>query len=222
AHGTPGPGARVAAPPRARAAIDIDAGFRVLGGRFRAGARRSPVRSAAQAAALARAIVNRPALHLAGMMAYEAQIAGVGDSPPGRPAYAQAIRVMQRRSAAELAVRTAAIVAATRDAASTDFATGGGPGSFPATAAEPAVPEIGAGSGLYQPRLFDAYRSFSGLPAALFALPVVRRPGPGVATVLGGGYLASGPGNVSRMPRPYLPAGLKLDRDEGAGEVQTP
>jgi D-serine deaminase-like pyridoxal phosphate-dependent protein len=70
--------------------------------------------------------------------------------------------------------------------------------------------------------LFDAYRSFSGLPAAVFALPVVRRPGSGVATVLGGGYLASGPGNASRIPRPYLPAGLKLDRNEGAGEVQTP
>jgi D-serine deaminase-like pyridoxal phosphate-dependent protein len=87
---------------------------------------------------------------------------------------------------------------------------------------EPAVTEIGAGSGLYQPLLFDAYTGFSGLPAAMFALPVVRRPSPGVATVLGGGYLASGPGNPSRLPRPYLPAGLTLDRDEGAGEVQTP
>jgi D-serine deaminase-like pyridoxal phosphate-dependent protein len=43
-----------------------------------------------------------------------------------------------------------------------------------------------------------------------------------VATVLGGGYLASGPGNASRVPQPHLPAGLKLDGDEGAGEVQTP
>ncbi len=82
--------------------------------------------------------------------------------------------------------------------------------------------ELGAGSGLYQPRLFDSYRTFSGRPAALFALPVVRRPGPGVVTALGGGYLASGPASASRLPFPYLPAGLKLDRDEGAGEVQTP
>jgi len=56
----------------------------------------------------------------------------------------------------------------------------------------------------------------------MFALPVVRRPGPGVVTVLGGGYLASGPGNPSRVPSPYLPAGLRLDKEEGAGEVQTP
>ena len=82
--------------------------------------------------------------------------------------------------------------------------------------------ELGAGSGLYHPTLFDAYTGFTGRPAAMFALPVVRRPGPGVVTALGGGYLASGPGNPSRVPSPYLPAGLTLDKQEGAGEVQTP
>jgi D-serine deaminase-like pyridoxal phosphate-dependent protein len=41
-------------------------------------------------------------------------------------------------------------------------------------------------------------------------------------TVLGGGYLASGPGDGARVPTPYLPPGLALDREEGAGEVQTP
>src|SRR5205807_6173096 len=79
-----------------------------------------------------------------------------------------------------------------------------------------------AGSGLYAPTLFDAYRAFTPLPAALFALPVVRRPGPGVVTALGGGYLASGPADAARLPRPHLPAGLRLDPQEGAGEVQTP
>ena len=214
--------ATVPDPHPVRVAIDIDAGYQALAGRLRAGARRSPVRAPAQAAALARAIMSRPALRLAGLMAYEAQIAGVGDSPPGRPAYATAIRAMQRRSAAELARRRAAIVAAVRQIAPIEFVNGGGTGSIAATAAEDAVTEIGAGSGLYQPTLFDAYRSFSGRPAALFALPVVRRPGPGVVTVLGGGYVASGPGDPSRLPRPYLPAGLTLDANEGAGEVQTP
>ena len=68
----------------------------------------------------------------------------------------------------------------------------------------------------------DAYRGFTGRPAAMFALPVVRRPGAGVVTALGGGYPASGPGTPSRVPSPYLPDGLRLDREEGAGEVQTP
>lgn len=63
-----------------------------------------------------------------------------------------------------------------RGIAAIEFVNGGGTGSIGTTAAEPAVTEVGAGSGLYQPSLFDAYRSFSGQPAALFALPVVRRP----------------------------------------------
>jgi D-serine deaminase-like pyridoxal phosphate-dependent protein len=205
-----------------RLCIDIDAGYLALRGLVRAGARRSPVRTAADAAALATAIVARPGLRLVGLMAYEAQIAGVGDNPAGRPLYAMAVRYMQGKSRTELASRRAAIVAAVREVAPLEFVNGGGTGSIEKTATEPAVTEIGAGSGLYQPRLFDSYRGFSGRPAALFALPVVRRPGPGVATALGGGYLASGAANRARLPSPYLPAGLRLDREEGAGEVQTP
>ena len=205
-----------------RIAIDIDAGYLAFGGRFRAGARRSPVRSPGDAAELAKAILDRPGLRLVGLMAYESQIAGVADAPPGRPVYARAIRLMQRRSAAELAERRAAIVAGIRSLAPLEFVNGGGTGSLEGTSAEPAVTEIGAGSGLYHPTLFDAYRGFSGQPAALFALPVVRRPGPGAVTALGGGYPASGPAAPSRLPSPYAPGGLVLDREEGAGEVQTP
>jgi D-serine deaminase-like pyridoxal phosphate-dependent protein len=205
-----------------RVAIDIDAGYEALGGRFRAGARRSPVRTPADAVALASAILGRPGLRLVGLMAYESQIAGVGDNPPGRPLYGRAIRIMQRKSAAELADRRAAVVAAIRQLTSLEFVNGGGTGSLEGTSAESAVTEIGAGSGLYHPTLFDAYHGFSGRPAAMFALPVVRRPGPGVITALGGGSPAWGPGAPSRLPSPYLPGGFRLDKEEGAGEVQTP
>jgi len=205
-----------------RVCIDIDTGYRGLGGLLRAGARRSPVRTPADAAALAAAIAARPGLRLAGLMAYEAQIAGVGDNPAGRPLYGVALRYVQRRSGAELAARRAAIVAAVQAVAPLEFVNGGGTGSLEKTSAESAVTEIGAGSGLYHPTLFDGYRGFRGRPAAFFALPVVRRPGPGVVTALGGGYLASGAANRSRLPSPFLPAGLRLDKQEGAGEVQTP
>jgi D-serine deaminase-like pyridoxal phosphate-dependent protein len=214
--------AEQANPHQIRVAIDIDAGYLALGGRFRAGARRSPVRTPADAVALASAIMTRPGLRLAGLLAYEAQIAGVGDNPPGRPLYAIGVRLMQRKSAAELTARRAAIVAAIRELTPLEFVNGGGTGSLEGTSAEPAVTEIGAGSGLYHPTLFDAYRGFTGQPAAMFALPVVRRPGRGVVTALGGGYPASGPGVWSRVPSPYLPGGLRLDSEEGAGEVQTP
>ena len=211
-----------ASPVPLRVCIDIDASFAALGGRVRAGALRSPVRTPADAARLATDITKRPGVLLAGLMAYEGQIAGVGDSPQGRPLRAQAIRVMQRQSAIELTRRRAAITAAVREVAPVEFVNGGGTGSVHQTAAEPAVTEIGAGSGLYHPALFDSYRAFSGRPAALFALPVVRKPTAKIATALGGGYPASGAAGRDRLPRPFLPRGLKLDAREGAGEVQTP
>ncbi|MEW2356740.1 amino acid deaminase/aldolase [Spirillospora sp. NPDC029432] len=205
-----------------RVCVDIDASYRTLGGRVRFGARRSPLHTAADVRALAERIAKRPGLRLVGLMAYESQIAGVGDTPPGRPAMARAIQTMQRRSRMELARRRAAIVAAVREVADLEFVNGGGTGSVEKTARERAVTEVAAGSGLYQPHLFDNYSNFTGRPAALFALPVVRRPGPGVVTCLGGGYLASGPADALRLPRPYLPTGLSYDPNEGAGEVQTP
>lgn len=207
---------------RIRVCIDIDASYRPLGGRVRIGALRSPLRTAAEVCAFAERILKRPSLELVGLMAYESQIAGVGDVPPGRPARGRVIRAMQRQSRLELARRRAAIVRAVRELTDLEFVNGGGTGSVEKTAAERAVTEVAAGSGLYQPHLFDQYSNFTGRPAALFALPVVRRPAPGVATCLGGGYLASGPADAVRLPQPYLPTGLSYDPNEGAGEVQTP
>ncbi|MFL6052810.1 MAG: amino acid deaminase/aldolase [Actinoallomurus sp.] len=205
-----------------RVCLDIDAAWRAVGGRIRVGALRSPVRTPDQAAGLAREIGRRPGLRLVGLMAYESQIAGVGDDPPGKPLFSRAVRLIQAQSRVELARRRALIVKAVREIADLEFVNGGGTGSVEKTAAEKAVTEVAAGSGLYQSVLFDHYTNFSGSPAALFALPVVRRPAPGVVTVLGGGYLASGVADRSRLPQPYLPAGLRYDAREGAGEVQTP
>jgi D-serine deaminase-like pyridoxal phosphate-dependent protein len=155
-------------------------------------------------------------------MSYEAQIAGLGDVPPDSRLRGQAIRAMQRRSLAELVRRRGAAIAAIREHADLAYVNGGGTGSVARTAADPAVTEIASGSGLYGPTLFDAYRSWRPEPAAFFGLSVVRRPAPGIATVLGGGWIASGPANPSRQPVPWLPAGLRTIPREAAGEVQTP
>jgi D-serine deaminase-like pyridoxal phosphate-dependent protein len=205
-----------------RVCIDIDAGWQAFGGRLKVGVKRSPVRTVKQAVELAREIERRPQIDLVGLMAYEGHIAGVGDTPPGRRLRGAAIRRMQRRSAAELAERRAAIVAAVRELTDLELVNGGGTGSLELTSREDAVSEVTAGSGFYAPTLFDHYSRFSLTPAAGFALPIVRKPSPRVATALGGGYLASGAGDPARLPSPWLPAGLRLDGEEGAGEVQTP
>ncbi|MEU6357365.1 amino acid deaminase/aldolase [Streptomyces sp. NPDC047072] len=206
-----------------RVCLELDTSLKMLGGRVRVGARRSPLYSPAQVADMARVVARRPGFKVVGIMAYEGHIAGVGDDVQGRPLRSRAVRLMQATARKELAERRAAVVRAVRAVVpDLEFVNGGGTGSVQTTAAEDAVTEIGAGSGLYVPRLFDNYTSFTGRPAALFAQPVVRRPGVGVVTVLGGGYPASGAPGRDRLPVPYLPEGLKYDPQEGPGEVQTP
>ncbi|MEU2390015.1 amino acid deaminase/aldolase [Streptomyces sp. NPDC007369] len=206
-----------------RVCLELDTALHLLGGLVRIGARRSPLREPAQLAALARAVAARPGFRVVGLMGYEGHVAGVGDALAGRPLRSRAVRLMQAAARRELSARRAEAVRAVRAVVpDLEFVNGGGTGSVQQTAAEDAVTEIAAGSGLYVPRLFDNYTSFRGRPAALFALPVVRRPGVGVVTVLGGGYPASGAAGRDRLPEPYLPPGLRYDPQEGAGEVQTP
>lgn len=144
-------------------------------------------------------------------MSYEGQIAGLGDNQPGSPLKRAALRAMQRFSARELAERRAATIAAVEAIQPLEFVNGGGTGSIEQTAAEQVITEVGAGSGLYGPGLFDFYRHFRPRPAAFFVMPVVRRPSHRIATVLGGGWVASGPHGKDRLPTLSWPRGLRMN-----------
>jgi D-serine deaminase-like pyridoxal phosphate-dependent protein len=210
-------------PAEVRVCLDLDVGWWPLGGKLaRIGPKRSPVRTPEQARQIATEIEARPGTRLVGVMAYEGHIAGVGDRIPGRPLRSALIRRMQSASERDIHGRLPRIVDAVREVAALEFVNGGGTGSLARTAAAGVVTELSAGSGFYDPVLFDHYRSLALTPAALFVLPIVRRPAPGVVTALGGGYPASGAAGPDRAPQPYLPEGLQLDKQEGAGEVQTP
>jgi D-serine deaminase-like pyridoxal phosphate-dependent protein len=198
--------------PTIRLCIDLDGSWRPLG--IHVGVRRSPLRTPEDVLALARDASGR-GFEVRGIMTYEAQIAGLQDS-------SAAIRWMKRRSAPEIAERRAAVVAALSAELPVTLVNAGGTGSLELSSSYPEVTEVTAGSGLYAPGLFDGYRSFHAAPAAAFALPVVRKPAPGIATLFGGGYIASGPYGRSRLPTPFLPEGLTMIKSEGAGEVQTP
>jgi D-serine deaminase-like pyridoxal phosphate-dependent protein len=205
-----------------RVAIDLDVGFWPLGGRVKFGPKRSPIRTPEAAGRLAAEIERRPGVELVGVMAYEGHIAGVADRVPHRALENLAIRAMKHFSATDVRERRGAMVAAIREHAELCFVNGGGTGSIAQTVAEAAVTEVAAGSGFYAPMLFQYYRGFRLQPAAGYALALNRRPGRGVITALGGGYVASGATRADRQPVPAWPVGLSLDPLEGAGEAQTP
>jgi D-serine deaminase-like pyridoxal phosphate-dependent protein len=210
--------------PQIRVCLDLDMSWRPLtrGPVVQIGTWRSPLRSPAEAALFAETVLRRPGFSLVGVLGYEGQIAGLGDAPPGRPVRAALVQAMQARSSAELNERRTEVVRRIRALAPLEFVNGGGTGSLESTSADKSVTELAAGSGLVGPTLFDAYQKFHPQPALLYALPVVRRPKAGVATLFSGGYVASGTGTPDRLPSPAGPAGLRLTKTEGAGEVQTP
>ena len=157
-------------------------------------------------------------------MAYEGQIAGVGDRVrrAGRCA-APRSAAMQRRSAAR-AAPSGVPRSSPRSARSPscEFVNGGGTGSLELTAAEDAVTELTAGSGFYAPTLFDNYRSLDAHPGRLLRPAGRAPPGPGGRDGARRRLHRLGRGDATACPRPACPRACELDRQEGAGEVQTP
>jgi D-serine deaminase-like pyridoxal phosphate-dependent protein len=201
--------------------VEIDMSLPLPGLRF--GVWRSPLRTAADARPIFAAIQAASSVYLDGIMGYEAQIAGLGDRFAGQGPKNALVRLLKARSAADVARRRAEVVALAREmGASPRVVNGGGTGSMRTTGAEDAVTEITVGSGFYGPGLFDNYQEFRYLPAAAYAIEIVRRPAPNIYTCLGGGYIASGAVGAEKAPSVYLPIGAAFDGNEGAGEVQTP
>lgn len=207
-----------------RVVLDVDAGLRWGG--LHLGPRRSPLHDVVDVVRVARAVVDRPGFRLVGVMTYEGQVAGVPDAVPGRRARSTVVRGIKQASTSQLRARRREIADALADVLSgvgpLELWNAGGSGSVEATAADPVVTEVAAGSGLLVPGLFDHYRSFAPRPAAYVGLRVTRKPARDLATVHGGGLVASGPTRPDRSPVPWAPPGLHLTGLEGAGEVQTP
>jgi D-serine deaminase-like pyridoxal phosphate-dependent protein len=206
--------------------VELDVAYRpsgLLGSRLHLGVRRSPLREPEDVVSFARRIGDSKHLAFAGLMAYEAQLAGLGDDLPQKPWESRVARLVKRASRAEVSRRREAVVSALRLASlEPRVVNGAGTGSLREAALEPCLTELTAGSGFCCSHLFDRYRSMKLEPAAFFVLDVVRVPGHGFVTCAGGGFVASGAAGADRLPIPYYPSGLSLLPMEGAGEVQTP
>jgi len=206
---------------KANLCIDIDMSSNFPGIYF--GVYRSSLKNEKDLKSLLRSSTSFTAIKWKGLMGYEAQIAGVGDSVPGATLMNKISALLKRKSIKEVALRRAACLKVlSENGIHLDFVNGGGTGSIESTIEEKGVTEITVGSGFYQSHLFDNYSNFKHKPALFYALRIVRKPTDTIFTALGGGYIASGATDPNKQPQPYLPKGMKLIKNEGAGEVQTP
>lgn len=204
--------------------FEIDMAYRPLGNdTLHLGLRRSPIRTVEQALALVEFAKTVSHVKIDSIMGYEGHIAGTNDNVPHQTVKNALFRGLKKASVRELSQRRRAIVGAVRGAGvELRFVNGGGSGSLSSTLQDESVTEGTIGSGLYASGLFHHFKDVKYIPSAFFALQVVRKPKDGMVTCAGGGYIASGVVDQSKLPLPVMPVGMKYVNLEGAGEVQTP
>jgi len=185
------------------------------------GTRRSSIQTIEQFDLLVEQLTALKNLKIAGLMGYEAQIAGVGNNPSSS-FKGMIIRSLQKKSKNKIKrFRKQVAIQLKKNNLAVEFVNGGGTGSIEYTAESEEVTEITIGSGYFKPALFDHYRDSKLKPAAGFALRVTRKPMEDTIVCHGGGYLASGTADPERLPVIISP-NLAYFSTEGAGEVQTP
>lgn len=199
--------------------IDMSSSFPLL----YFGVYRSSINSLEKFKIFADLVLKYPNIKMSGIMGYEAQIAGLGDKNPYAGITNKVVKLLQTKSKKELALRRKEIFDyAQQKGFDLTLVNGGGTGSITSTIEEKHITEVTVGSGFYSPTLFDYYSAFRYQPAAGYALEITRQPSSKIFTLAGGGYIASGSTGKEKAPVPYLPSGVKLIENEGAGEVQTP
>lgn len=202
--------------------MDLDMSSTVFGIYF--GVYRSSIKTKNNITEFLKILSKYPNLKLNGLMGYEAQIAGVGDNLNNQYFKNLVIKLLKKISVKEIAIRRQEAVHTIEKILGykLEIVNGGGTGSIESTLKEKCITEVTVGSGIYSSHLFDNYVAFKHKPAAFFAIQITRNPNQNIYTAHGGGYIASGSTEVIKAPKPYLPEGMHLLKNEGAGEVQTP
>jgi D-serine deaminase-like pyridoxal phosphate-dependent protein len=192
--------------------VEVDVAYRPAG-RLCLGVLRSPLRTPEEVHRIAAGASERAHLEFRGLMGYEAQNAATADRLHERlfKKLSQNDVWEQRRQVVEYLAHRGL---------PPPMVNGGGSGCYQLALSDPTITEVGVGSALYKPHLFDGFLNLKEFqPAIYFALQIVRKPAPDVVTCFSGGYISSG---VAQPPIPALPSGLCSISLEGFGEVQTP
>lgn len=201
--------------------IDIDLSIQFPGVFF--GVKRSPINNKEKLIRLLSYLKKQNAIRLDGLMGYEAQIAGLADNAKEYGIKNNIIQLLKKWSIPKINNwRKEAVNIIKKEGFNLKFINGGGTGSVHSTVEDPVVTEVTIGSGFFNPHLFDNYQNFQLEPSLLFGIQIVRIPKKGTFTCHGGGFIASGGIEKLKAPKVHLPKYGKLDKNEGAGEVQTP
>lgn len=184
---------------------------------------RSSIQSIKDLESILPSIKKMAFIKLDGLMGYEAQVAGVGDSTPGGGIKNALIRSLKKKSIKNINKnRKEAVELIESHGINLNIVNGGGTGSLESTKLEACVTEVTVGSGFYNSHLFDYYKNFQLQAALFYGVQIVRKPTPNIYTCHGGGFIASGSTEATKAPIVHLPENGSLDKLEGAGEVQTP
>lgn len=201
--------------------IDVDMSYRF--GRLHLGVQRSPIRSLESLKRFIQCVHQYPKIQLKGLMAYEAQIAGLPDKSPHSVILNPFKRFLKTLSQRDVFKRRESIAKyLNEENIHLDLFNAGGTGSLKTTALESWITEVTVGSGCLQSVLFDHFIDNENRPAFCFGLEVTRKPETNIITCHGGGFVASGEVSLDKLPVPFLPNGLSPLKREHFGEVQTP
>ncbi len=206
---------------KARICIDVDMSWKPAG--LHLGVYRSSIRSLSDFQKVFKKLQESENLKFAGVMGYEAQVAGLGDKSPFSPLLNPVKKVIKSKSVKEVFAKRKAIHDFLKaENVKPEIFNGGGTGSLKSTLEESWLTEVTAGSGFLQSHLFDYYQTNKNNPAFCFGLQVSRISQQGIVTCKSGGFVASGDAAPDKWPVPFLPKGIKMIKNEGFGEVQTP
>jgi D-serine deaminase-like pyridoxal phosphate-dependent protein len=193
--------------------IELDVADHFLGQNV--GVYRSPLKKPEDVLKIARETKKRKHLKYRGIMGYEAQNASIGDNS----VFMKWIKKRSRKKVNEWRQNVFKLLKS--EGFEPQIVNGGGSGCFQETAAESSITEIGIGSLLFKPHIFDSMNSLKEFkPALFFLLQVVRKPRDDIVTAFSGGYISSG--SIRALPKVVKPKNLKTNKNEEFGEVQTP
>lgn len=185
------------------------------------GSKRSPIQTANKLMQFLQIIKKYNRINVVGVMAYDAQIAGVTDrfDNPLKSILVEKLKINSKKTVRSLRKHFVHIV---KKEWPLSFVNAGGSGSMQYCANQNDVTEITVGSAFFAPALFDRYDSLKLKPAAGFALRVVRQFDDETFVLHGGGYIASGVIGKDKQPVFIEQNRFQFLDLEGAGEVQTP